>query len=349
MILLVGRVILRPRRTMDSRYVELRQSWASPHEPGRRRELERQAPAPVGEPIRLEDILPRLRCPASHAGLSLGQAELIASTDGPRYPFVSGVPDLRCAPQRLALDLPWYDPWDDLDRLDLSRPPPHGASDLPHHLDDHLASVPGDQGAGRWILEVGCGERQCEAYFSRRGFRYVGTDFDHRGIGPHLLSDAHNLPFESESFDLYTSMAVYEHLVSPLQAALEAFRILRDGGTFFGTAAFVYGFHDRASFHHMTHAGLLWTLRMAGFEVERIWSDWDYTDSIPTMAFGPGPGKPWQLVARGVLKLLDASFVATSNLTRRAVGKSTIDRAARAVERAGSLSFVAHKPGREAA
>jgi len=172
----------------------------------------------------------------------------------------------------------------------------------------------------------------------------VGIDVDHRGLGPHLFADAHNLPFESESFDFYTSMAVYEHLVSPLQAALEANRILRPGGIFFGSAAFVYGFHDRASFHHMTHGGLLWTFRMAGFEVDRIWPDWSYTASIPEMAFGEGPGVPWRLASGAVLKMLDASFVATSDLFRRLLGKQRIDRDARNVERAGSLSFVARKP-----
>lgn len=295
-------------------------------------------------PLDLDDILPLLRCPRTKSSLSRNGDSLVAADAGAKYPIVDGVPDLRQAPERLALDLPWYEPWDELDALDLTEPAPHQADDLPYHLDAQLASVPGDVGDDRWILEVGCGERRCEAYFSKRGFRYVGTDTDHRGIGPHLLSDAHNLPFESETFDFYTSLAVYEHLVSPLQAALESYRVLRPGGVFFGSAAFVYGFHDRASFHHMTHGGLLWTLRMAGFRVERIWSDWDYTDSVPAMAFGPGPGKIWQFAARALLKGLDRSFVATSNLTRRLVGKPRIDSAARAVERAGSLSFIATKP-----
>lgn len=260
---------------------------------------------------------------------------------GTRYELRDGVPDLRLAPDRLALDLPWYEPWDDLDALPLVKPPAHPANDLPYHLDAQLASVPGDEGNGRWILEVGCGERMCEPYFTKRGFRYVGTDVDHRGIGPHFLSDAHNLPIESETFDFYTSMAVYEHLVSPLQAALEAYRVLKPGGVFFGSAAFVYGFHDRASFHHMTHGGLLWTLRMAGFRVERIWADWLYTDSVPRMAFGPGPGKPFQLVGKSVLTVLDWIFTRASNGSRRLLGKPQLDLDRRDVERAGSLSFIA--------
>ncbi len=287
----------------------------------------------------------RLRCPRSHSKLKRVDSELRSTQGEQAYPIVDGVPDLRSAPERLTLDLPWYEPWEDLAALDLSKPAPHAANDLPYHLDAQLASVPGDEGNGRWILEVGCGERHCEAYYSKRAFNYVGTDVDHRGRGPHIFSDAHNLPFESESFDFYTSLAVYEHLVSPLQAAIEAYRILRPGGVFFGSAAFVYGFHDLASFHHMTHGGLLWTFRMAGFEVERIWPDWDYTDSIPEMAFGEGPGTPWRVASRLALKMLDWSFVGASNLMRPLMRKKAIDLDARNAERAGSLSFIARKPG----
>lgn len=299
-----------------------------------------------GKILEIDDILQRLRCPKSHSTLERFESELRSTHGDHVYPIVRGVPDLRSAPKRLVIDLPWYEPWDDLDTLDLSEPAPHPAADLPYHLNAQLASVPGDHGDGRWVLEVGCGERHCEAYFAKRDFNYVGIDVDDRGPGPHFFADAHNLPIESESFDFYTSMAVYEHLVSPLQAALEAHRILKPGGVFFGSAAFVYGFHDRASFHHMTHGGLLWTFRMAGFEVQQIWSDWDYTQSIPEMAFGEGAGVPWRVVSGVMMKALDRTFVGASNLARRMVGKKLLERDRRRVERAGSLSFIVRKPAK---
>jgi SAM-dependent methyltransferase len=291
-------------------------------------------------------LLAILRCPRSCEPLRVDGDRLTSTGTGHAYPLERGVPNLMHPPQRFRTDIAWYEPWDDLDAMRFDPPPRHQATDLPYHLDAHLASVPGDAGNGRWILEVGCGERKCEPYFTKRGFRYVGTDADHRGIGPHLKVDAHNLPFNDASFDFYFSLAVYEHLASPLQAALEANRILKPGGTMFGTAAFVYGFHDRASFHHMTHAGLLWTLRMAGFKDIRIWPDWKYTAAIPEMAFGTGSqGAPWRLAARGLLKVLDSSFVAVSQLARRLTGKQPLDTAARDVYNASSLTYVATKPG----
>jgi SAM-dependent methyltransferase len=294
--------------------------------------------------VELEELLPRLRCPRSGLGL-VRQDRSLRSQDGRfEYPIVEGVPDLMVPPERLHLDLPWYEPWGELEALDFEPPPPLRAPELPYHLDGHLASIPGAEGGGRWILEVGCGERQCERYFEPRGFRYVGTDVERRGIGPHLLADAHNLPVRDATFDFYTSMAVYEHLISPVLAAQEAFRVLVGGGSFFGSAAFVYGFHDRASFHHMTHAALLWMLRSAGFRDVRIWPDWAYTSSIAHMGFRGPQGWPWRTATRAFLTTMEWTFTRSSQLMRRLAGKRRLDLAARRAEMAGSLSFVARKP-----
>lgn len=294
--------------------------------------------------VSLEELLPRLRCPRSAQPLARYGDELRSADGAHAWRLAAGVPDLRQSPERLRIDLPWFEPWQELDALRLEPPAPLPAPDLPYHLDARLASVPGPQGDGRWIVEVGCGERQGEAYFASRGFRWVGLDVDHRGPGPHVLADAHNLPLADESFDLYASMAVYEHLVAPLVAAREALRVLRPGGTFFGSAAFVYGFHDRASFHHMTHGGLLWLLRSAGFEDVRIWPDWAYTASIANMGFRGLPGAPWRVATRGFLAAMEWTFTRSSGLVRRAAGKRPLDLAARHAETAGSLSFAARKP-----
>jgi SAM-dependent methyltransferase len=294
--------------------------------------------------VLLDELLPRLRCPRTGQPL-VRRGDALESTDGSQhYTLRDGVANLRVAPERMRVDLPWYEVWKDMDALGFEPPPKLEAPDLPYHLDARLASVPGEHGDGRWIVEIGCGERQCEPYFAKRGFRYVGTDVDVRGRGPHVLADAHNLPFVDASFDLYASMAVYEHLASPLLAALEASRVLKPSGTFFGTAAFVYGFHDRASFNHMTHAALLWTFRMAGFRDVRIWPDWYYWQSIPEMGFPGREGLPWRAAARAGLSALEWSYTRVSSAARRLAGKRPLDLAARNVHKAGSLSFAARKP-----
>ena len=291
----------------------------------------------------MDDVLKILRCPRTGSKLVKEGTDLIAEQSGARYPIIDSIPDLRITPEKLSIEVPWFDPWDELESVDLSFPPFEDIGGLPYHLDRYLASIPGTVGANRLVLEVGCGERQCEAWFRSHGFRYLGLDFDRRGLGPHVQADAHCLPVATESVDFCTSMAVYEHLISPLTAALEAHRVLRVGGEFFGSAAFVYGFHDRASFHHMSHAGLFWTLRSAGFDVIRMWPDWRYTHSIPEMAFRGLPGAPWRIATRVALRFAEASHLAGSNLIRRIVGKPAISVIRRNVHFAGSISFHAQK------
>lgn len=289
-------------------------------------------------------LLTKLKCPRTGASL-LDAADSVRTACGThKYPKQSGVPDLRVAPDRLVIDVPWYEPWEDLDRVTYAPPEVTvSTEELPYHLDAHLASVCGEQGQSRSIVEVGCGERQCESWFEERGFQYVGTDVDIRGPGPHLLADAHNLPFQDDSFDLMTSMAVYEHLVSPLTAACEAHRVLKPGGVFFGSSAFVFCFHDRASFHHMSHAGLLYVLRVAGFEVERMWADWDYPDAIPHMGFRGLQGAPWKILSASTLKFCEWSYLLAAGLARRLAGKEPINREMRRIHNAGSISFIARK------
>ena len=294
---------------------------------------------------RLARVLPMLRCPKSGASLSLEGDELRTGDGSFSYPCKAGIPDLRSAPSELSIRRPWYEPWDDLETVRLAEPEVTvETSHLPYHLDKYLASIAGNDGEGKSILEVGCGDRQCESWFNERQFNYVGTDVDIRGPGPHLMADAHNLPFADESFDFYTSMAVYEHLVSPLTAAQEAYRVLKPGGVFFGSSAFVYCFHDRASFHHMSHAGLLYILRVAGFDVDRLWPDWDYQDAIPQMGFRGGIAAPWRALISSTLRFSEWSFIKTSNLARRIVGKPLINQFERRLHTAGSISFVARRP-----
>ncbi len=272
------------------------------------------------------------------------KGDTLENADGRfRYSITDGVVDLRAAPERFRADLPWFDVWKELDSVPFGPPTPLLSPDLPYHLDAHLASIPGDRGDGRWIIEIGCGDRQCDPYFTKRGFNYVGTDIEVRGRGPHVLADAHNLPFADASFDFYTSMAVYQHLTSPLLAAMEARRVLKPGGTFFGTSVLVYGFHDKASFNHMTHGAHLFNLRMAGFRDLRVWPDWTYPQAIPQMAFPGSGGWPWRVTTKAALTFLEWSYVRSSNLVRRIVGKHPVDVKARGVHKAGSLSYVAYR------
>jgi SAM-dependent methyltransferase len=138
-----------------------------------------------------------------------------------------------------------------------------------------ISYFPRAERPGQWMLDFGCGNRRYESLC--RGltdFNYIGVDFT--GDEPDLLADAHALPFKDARFDIILSMAVLEHLEFPDVAMAEAFRVLKPGGTFIGSVAFLETFH-MDSYFHMTHLGTLRVLRDAGFEVvalapNRQWS-----------------------------------------------------------------------------
>jgi SAM-dependent methyltransferase len=262
-------------------------------------------------------------------------------SSGARYPIVGGVPDLRVAPSRLSVDLPWVDVSDSvaIESGAFEYLPNFAFPPDVHPLVHSLVDL---DGRGRTIVDVGCGIRNVEEFFLSRGFRYVGVDYERRGVGPDLLVDAHRMPFRDGAIDMYYSNSVYEHLTSPLIAALEGRRVLRKGGVFWGSTAFMYGFHDHASYHHMSHAGVLLLLRQAGFTKIRLLPGLDYPAAIAASAFGRNSGaRPWTVATRLFLRLMDASYLATSNGVRRLVGKRRIDRRTRKLHLSGGVGFSA--------
>lgn len=128
-----------------------------------------------------------------------------------------------------------------------------------------ISYFPHAEGQDQWMLDFGCGNRRYESLCrGLTNFNYIGVDFT--GDEPDLLADAHALPFKDASFDIILSMAVLEHLEFPDVAMAEAWRVLKPGGTFIGSVAFLETFH-MDSYFHMTHLGTSRVLRDAGFEV----------------------------------------------------------------------------------
>jgi SAM-dependent methyltransferase len=129
-----------------------------------------------------------------------------------------------------------------------------------------LSYFPRSQQGGT-MLDLGCGDKDFEAICRHTNLDYVGLDYS--GARPDLLGDAHALPFKDESFDFVVSFAVLEHLRYPFIAMREAFRVLKSGGTFIGTVAFLEPFH-MDSYAHLTHLGTYNVLKHAGFDVQAV-------------------------------------------------------------------------------
>ena len=102
------------------------------------------------------------------------------------------------------------------------------------------------------ILNLGAGERNILT-----GATWVGFD-----IQPHanceIVGDAHDLPFQDESFDAVHTVSVFEHLRKPWRAAAEIVRVLRPGGVLFCSVPFAYPIHGSPyDFFRYTPDGLV--------------------------------------------------------------------------------------------
>jgi uncharacterized protein YbaR (Trm112 family)/SAM-dependent methyltransferase len=58
-----------------------------------------------------------------------------------------------------------------------------------------------------------------------------------------LVADAHYMPFLPESLDFVFSLAVFEHLRNPFQAAQSIYEVLKDGGYIYNECNFVFAYH----------------------------------------------------------------------------------------------------------
>lgn len=136
----------------------------------------------------------------------------------------------------------------------------------PHVTADQMSYVP-QATADDLALDLGCGHGMHRQVLEGLGYRYHGVDY--AGDAADDLVDAHALPYGDDQFALVMSVAVLEHLAQPLLALREVHRVLRPGGYFIGTVAFLEPFHDN-SFSHFTHLGTWHALRFAGFSVEAV-------------------------------------------------------------------------------
>lgn len=100
-----------------------------------------------------------------------------------------------------------------------------------------------DRYSGKRLLEVGCGTGTDSLQFARGGAIFTGMDLTPRSIeiarkrfevyqqqGEFVLSDAENLDFPDESFDVVYSFGVIHHTPNTERAAAEIHRVLKPGG-----------------------------------------------------------------------------------------------------------------------
>jgi SAM-dependent methyltransferase len=217
-----------------------------------------------------QDVYGRLRCPICTARVEPAHGDFlcIAPDCGARFPIVSGVPVLINEGRSLFSLRDFVTRRDTTFHLQPSR-----TDKLLRRL---LALLPGigrsvgaernyarfgalllDQTPAPRILILGgsiVGEGM-EVLTGNSAFELVATDVS---WGPQtaLICDAHDIPFDDESFDGVVIQAVLEHVVDPYRCVAEVHRVLKQNGLVYAETPFMQQVHMGAyDFTRFTHSG----------------------------------------------------------------------------------------------
>lgn len=83
----------------------------------------------------------------------------------------------------------------------------------------------------------------------------VESDVAH-GPNTNIIIDAHQIPFNNESFDLVIAQAVLEHVLDPFACVKEIERVLKPGGLIYAETPFMQHVHGgKYDFHRFTPLG----------------------------------------------------------------------------------------------
>ena len=238
-----------------------------------------------------------LACPACGAALQRGDKDVVCQGCDARYPVTpTGSLDLRLQqPKPYAAEFTLGRAVTEAEADAVFGPLPLNPAPevdfsrwrTPFHLTRELMShFPRARAEDSLMLDLGCGTTLHREMCEHAGFTYVGLDYN--APEAPILGDAHALPFHDESFEFILSLAVLEHIQYPFVMMQEAYRVLRAGGLFLGMVSFLEPFHDSSYYHH-THLGVLNSLRVGGFAVERIApnTEWPALVALANMALFP--------------------------------------------------------------
>ena len=105
------------------------------------------------------------------------------------------------------------------------------------------------------VLILGAGSEDYKKYIPKAQ-TLIQTDIA-EGNNIDIIVDAHKIQFEAERFDTVVAIEVFEHLKSPVIAAAEIFRVLRNNGVILLSIPFMFRIHgDPYDFQRFTKSGL---------------------------------------------------------------------------------------------
>ena len=141
-------------------------------------------------------------------------------------------------------------------------------SDIRKAIENFSTTIPN----GSKILDVGCGLRPYEIYFT--GSNYIGIDVFISGRGdegkaPDYEFDGTRIPMPDNEFDVVICTEVLEHATDPDALLKEIARVSKVDGLLFLTVPFIWGLHELPyDFRRYTSEGIRKSIINVGYKVE---------------------------------------------------------------------------------
>lgn len=119
------------------------------------------------------------------------------------------------------------------------------------------------------ILDVGCGSRPYDSYFTH--MKKINCDFDSKRGQVDVECPATELPFADASFNSILCTEVLEHVPEPQKAWREFYRVLQTGGRALVSVPMWWPAHELPyDFYRYPEHGLRYLAESAGFRVLRL-------------------------------------------------------------------------------